>query len=58
MFIIRMLKARRMRWTGHVARIRRRGKHIGFWCSSEKERDHWENLGVGSRIVLRWILEK
>jgi hypothetical protein len=27
--IIRMIKSRRMRWSGHVARIGRRGMHIG-----------------------------
>jgi hypothetical protein len=28
--IIRMIKPRRMRWAGHVARIWIRGIHIGF----------------------------
>jgi hypothetical protein len=29
--IIRIIKSRRMRWTGHVARMGRRGMHIGYW---------------------------
>jgi hypothetical protein len=29
--IIRMIKSRRMRWAGHVARTGRRGMHIGYW---------------------------
>jgi hypothetical protein len=29
--IIRMIKSRGMRWTGHVARLGRRGIHIGYW---------------------------
>jgi hypothetical protein len=37
---IRMIKSRRMRWTGYVARIERRGMHIGYWWGSQKERDH------------------
>jgi hypothetical protein len=28
--IIRMIKSRRMRWSGHVARMGKRGKYIGY----------------------------
>jgi hypothetical protein len=28
--IIRIIKSRRMRWAGHVARMGRRGTHIGL----------------------------
>jgi hypothetical protein len=38
--IIRMMKSRRMRWAGHVARMGRRGLHIGYWWGSQEERDH------------------
>jgi hypothetical protein len=37
--IIRMIKSRRMRLAGHVARMGRRGMHIGYWWGSQKERD-------------------
>jgi hypothetical protein len=30
--IIRIIKSRRMRWAGHVAR----GMHIGYWWESQK----------------------
>jgi hypothetical protein len=36
----------------------RRGKHIRFGWESQEERDHYEDLEVGGRIILRWILEK
>jgi hypothetical protein len=36
--IIRMAKSRRMRWAVHVARMGRRGLHIGYWWGSQKER--------------------
>jgi hypothetical protein len=26
-----IIMSRRMRWTGHVARMGRRGRHAGFW---------------------------
>jgi hypothetical protein len=38
--IIGMIKSRRMRWAGHVARMGRREMHIEFWWESQKERDH------------------
>jgi hypothetical protein len=34
----RMIKSR-MRWAGHVARMGRRGMHIGYWWESQKERE-------------------
>jgi hypothetical protein len=37
--IIRMTISR-MRWAEHVARIERRGMHVGYWWESQKERDH------------------
>jgi hypothetical protein len=55
--IIRMIKSRRMRWAGHVARMGRSGMHVGFWWKSQKERYHYEYLDVGGRIILRWILK-
>jgi hypothetical protein len=35
-----MIKLRKMRWAGHVARMERRGIHIGYWWESQKEKDH------------------
>jgi hypothetical protein len=34
--IIRMIKSRRTRLAGHVARMGRRGIHIGYWWKSQK----------------------
>jgi hypothetical protein len=50
--IIRMIKSRRMRWARHVARMGRRGMHIGFWWERQKESDHKEDLDISGRIVL------
>jgi hypothetical protein len=47
-----------MGWAGHVAQMGRREMHMGFWWKSQKERDHLENVDIGERIILRWILEK
>jgi hypothetical protein len=52
--IVRVIKSRRMRWAGHVARM---GEvFTGFWMGSPKGRDHWEDLGVSRRITLNWTL--
>jgi hypothetical protein len=34
--IIRMAKSKIMRWAGHVARIGRRGMHIGYWWEARR----------------------
>jgi hypothetical protein len=56
--IIRMIKSRMVRWAGHTVRMGRRRIHIGFWWESQEQIDHYEHLGVGERIILKWILEK
>jgi hypothetical protein len=38
--IIRIIKSRRMRWAGHIACMREKVMHIGYWWKSQKERDH------------------
>jgi hypothetical protein len=54
--IVRVIKSRRMRWAGHVARM---GEGRGVYrilIGRPERRDHWEELGVGRRIILRWTL--
>jgi hypothetical protein len=54
--IVRMIKSRRMRWAGHVACKGRGEVFTGFWLGGPKVRDHWEDLGVGGSLTLRWTL--
>jgi hypothetical protein len=51
--IVRVIKSRRMRWAGHMARMGRGGVFTGLWLGGLKVGDHWEVLGVGARITLR-----
>jgi len=45
-----------MRWAGHAARMGRGEVFTGFQLGDPKARDHWEDLGVGRKITLRWTL--
>jgi hypothetical protein len=52
--IVRVIKSKRIRWAGNVARMGRREACIGFWWGNLGERDP----GVDGRIILRWIFRK
>jgi hypothetical protein len=53
-----MIKSRRIRWTGHVARMGRGKACTGCWWGNLRERDHWGDPDVDGRIILRWIFRK
>jgi hypothetical protein len=64
--IIRMIKSRRMRWVGDVARMGRRGMHIGYLWGSQKvkrplgrPRRRWvDNIKIDVREIgwdMDWI---
>ena len=53
--IVRVIKSRRMRWAGHVARMGEERGRIGSWWGNRKERENWGDLGVDGWIILGWI---
>jgi len=53
--IVQVIKSRRMRWVGHVARMDEERGCIGFWWGNRREGDHWGDLGVDGWIILGWI---
>jgi hypothetical protein len=55
--IIRVIKSRRLRWAGHVARMGRGEVHRGFRRGNPREGVHLEGPGVDGRIILKLILE-
>jgi hypothetical protein len=34
----------------------RREVFTGFWLGGQKVRDHWEDIGEGGRMTLRWTI--
>jgi len=40
--IVWVIKSRRMRWAGHVARMGKGDMYTGFWWGNLRDRDHWE----------------
>ena len=44
--IVRVIKSRRMRWVGHVARMGEERGCIGSWWENRRKRDHWGDLGI------------
>jgi hypothetical protein len=31
--------------------------HTGFWWADLRDRDHLEDLGLGGKIILKWIFK-
>jgi len=52
-----MIKSRRMRWVGHVAQMGDRSGAYRVLVGDLRDRDHLEDLGIGGRIILKWILK-
>jgi len=53
--IVRVIKSRRMRWAGHVARV---GEERGLYrvlVGKPEGKSHWGDLGVDGWIILGWI---
>jgi len=53
--IVRVIKSKRMRWAGHVARMGEERGCTGSWWGNRREGDHWGDLGVDGPIILGWI---
>jgi len=56
--IVRVIKSRRMRWAGHVARMRQRRDVYIVVLGNLRERDHLDDRGIDEKIILRWIFGK
>jgi len=57
--IVLVIKSRRMRWAGHVARVGEERGVLGSWRGKRREGDYWGDLDVDGwiilgRICMRW----
>jgi hypothetical protein len=55
--IIRVIKARRMRWAGHVARMGKREMHTELLGGDVREGDHLGDRGLDGKIILKRIFK-
>jgi len=55
---IRVIKSRRTKWAGHVARMGRGEAYTGFWCGNLTEGDHFEDPRLDGRIIFGWVFLK
>jgi hypothetical protein len=56
--IVRVVKSRRMRWAGNVARMGKREWCTGCWWGNLRERGRWVYPDVDGRIILRRMFRK
>jgi len=53
-----VMKSRRMRWAGHLARMGEERGCIGSWWGNRRERDHWGDPVADRRIILKCFCRK
>ena len=56
--IIRVIKARRLKWVGHVARMEAGEVHTKLCWGKMMEGDHLEDPGLEGRIILKCAFKK
>ena len=56
--IIRVIKSRRMRWAGHVARMGERRGLCRVLVGRPEGKSHLEEPDIDGSIILRWISKK
>jgi hypothetical protein len=48
-----MIKLRKMKWAGHVARMGEKRNAYRIMVGSQKESDHWEDQDVGGCTIIK-----
>ena len=55
---IQVIKSRRVRWAGHVARMGERSSVYRVLVGIPEGKRHLEDPDIDGRIILRWIFRK
>jgi hypothetical protein len=53
-----MIKSRKMRWAGHVARIGGIRNALTVLLENLKRKHHFEDQDADLKIILKWMLER
>jgi hypothetical protein len=56
--IIKVIKSRRMRCAGHVARMGENRNPYSILAGKPEGKNHWEDQDVNGWTILKWILER
>ena len=56
--IVQVIKLRRMRWAGHVARMYERRGECRMFMGKPEGKNHFEDPRIDGRILLRWFFRK
>jgi len=48
---VQVIKSRRMRWAGRMARMGEERGCIGSWWGNRREGDHWGDLSIDGWII-------
>jgi hypothetical protein len=55
---IQVIKSRRLRWSGHVGRMKKSRSAYRILVKNLREGDYLEYGRIDGRTILKWILEK
>jgi hypothetical protein len=50
--VLRVINLRKIRWTGHVARMITMNHYVQFITEGPRERDHLGHIGIVGRVLL------
>ena len=56
--IVRMIKSRRLRWAGHVAKMEKGRSAFKILTGKPTGRDLWGGLGIDGKTILEWTLKR